>query len=87
MYFYFNIIAHILFSCDFIVELREDLWRDIINSNPIDFSVYMESLTSLEFTAELLSCDTKYELDNDESMAFSKCCVFHVNTICKLFHK
>ena len=52
-----------LFSCDFTVELREDLWRDIININPIDFSVYMDSLTSLEFTAELLSCDTKYELD------------------------
>ena len=87
MYFYFNIIEHILFSCDFIVELREDLWRDIINSIPTDFSVYMERLTSLEFTAELLSCDTKYQLDNDASMAFSKCCVFHVNTICKLFHK
>jgi hypothetical protein len=38
-----------LFSCDFTVELREDLWRDIININPIDFSVYMDSLTSLEF--------------------------------------
>ena len=32
--FYFNIIEHILFSCDFIVELREDLWRDIVNINP-----------------------------------------------------
>jgi hypothetical protein len=84
MYFYFNIIEHILFSCDFIVELREDLWRDIININPIDFSVYMDSLTSLKFTAELLSCDTKYEL---ESMAFSKCYVFHVNNIGKLFHR
>ena len=82
--FYFNIIEHILFSCDFIVELREDLWRDIININPIDFSVYMDSLTSLKFTAELLSCDTKYEL---ESMAFSKCYVFHVNNIGKLFHR
>jgi hypothetical protein len=29
--------------------------------------MYMDSLTSLEFTAELLSWDTKYELDNDES--------------------
>ena len=53
--FYFNIIEHILFSCDFIVELREDLWRDIVNINPLHFSVYMDSLTSLEFTAELLS--------------------------------
>jgi hypothetical protein len=34
--FYFNIIEHILFSCDIIVELREDLWRHI---NQIDFSV------------------------------------------------
>ena len=49
--------------------------------------MYMDSLTSLEFTAELLSWDTKYELDNDESMAFSKCCVFHVNKICKLFYR
>jgi hypothetical protein len=69
--FYFNIIEHILFSCDLLVELREDLWRDIIHINQIDFSVYrkrrrrrrrrrryfmyMDSLTSLEFTAELLS--------------------------------
>ena len=85
--FYFNIIEHILFSCDLIVELREDLWRDIININTIDFSMYMDSLTSLEFITELLSCDTKYELDNDASMPFSKCCVFHVNKICKLFHR
>ena len=38
--FYFNTIEHILFSCDLLVELREDLWRDIIHINQIDFSVY-----------------------------------------------
>ncbi|CAC5368390.1 unnamed protein product [Mytilus coruscus] len=74
-----NVLEHILYSCDFVLDYRNEMWRDIININPIWFSVYMDSLSSLEFTATLLSCDTKYELDGDEfSIVFSKLCVQNV---------
>ncbi|CAG2245958.1 unnamed protein product [Mytilus edulis] len=55
-----NVLEHILCSCDFVLDYRNEMWRDIININPIQFSVYMDSLSSLEFTATILSCDTIY---------------------------
>ncbi|CAG2214579.1 unnamed protein product [Mytilus edulis] len=84
--FFLNIVEHLLVSCDFIQDKRDDLWEDIININPIQFSVYMDSLSAHEFTTTILSCNTSYELENDELTFFSKTCVRHVETICRDFY-
>ncbi|CAG2211335.1 unnamed protein product [Mytilus edulis] len=73
--FFLNIVEHLLVSCDFIQDKRDDLWQDIININPIQFSVFMDSLSAHEFTTTILSCNTSYELENDELTFFSKTCV------------
>ncbi|XP_063431682.1 uncharacterized protein LOC134714370 [Mytilus trossulus] len=84
--FFLNIVEHLLVSCDFIQDKRDDLWQDIININPIQFSVFMDSLSAHEFTTTILSCNTSYELENDELTFFSKTCVRHVEKICRDFY-
>ncbi|CAC5394010.1 unnamed protein product [Mytilus coruscus] len=73
--FFLNIVEHLLVSCDFTQDKRDDLWQDIINVNPIQFSVFMDSLSAHEFTTTILSCNTSYELENDE-LIFSLRLVF-----------
>ena len=72
-------------NCDFVTNNRDDFWRDIINVNPIEFSIYMDSLSAAEFTATVLSCDTSFDLEVDELLYFSKCCIYHVHKLCKDF--
>ena len=85
--FFTNIVEHILCSCDTVLNLRDKLWEDIININPIEFSVYLDSLPSDELTQTLLSCDTVYDLDDDDRKYFSKICVTYVAKMCKMFYK
>ncbi|CAG2253602.1 MIZ1 [Mytilus edulis] len=68
--FFLNIVEHLLVSCDFIQDKRDDLWQDIININPIQFSVFMDSLSAHEFTTTILSCNTSYKLENEELTFF-----------------
>ena len=56
-------IEHLLVSCDRTRDKRDDFWQDIINIDPIDFSVYMDNLSSTDIICTVLSCDTTYELD------------------------
>ncbi|CAG2251433.1 unnamed protein product [Mytilus edulis] len=79
--FFYNIIEHIMCMCDRLSDLRAKLWEDLISINPIVFSVYLDNLTSSTFTATLLSCYTEYDLDNDNSIYFSKTCITHVQRI------
>jgi hypothetical protein len=51
-------------------DKRDDFWQDIINIDPIDFSVHMDNLSSTDFICTVLSCDTTYELDQDELFIF-----------------
>ncbi|CAG2195015.1 unnamed protein product [Mytilus edulis] len=81
--FFYNVIEHIMCMCDRLSDLRAKLWEDLISINPIVFSVYLDNLTSSTFTATLLSCYTEYDLDNDNSIYFSKTCITHVQRIGK----
>ncbi len=67
-------------------DLRDNMWQDIIAINPINFSVYMDNLNSLTFTAEILSCNTDFELDSVNEHYFSDLCVQHTKTICSSFY-
>ncbi len=82
---YYNIVEHLLVSCDLTRDKREDFWRDIISINPIEFSVYMDNLTASEFVCTVLSCNTKFELCVDELLVFSKSCIYNIPRICKYF--
>jgi len=82
---YQNIIEHLLVSCDRTRDKRDEFWQDIINIDPIDFSVHMDNLSSTDFICTVLSCDTTYELDQDELLFFAKSCVHHVVSICRQF--
>ncbi|CAG2221145.1 MIZ1 [Mytilus edulis] len=84
--FFYNIIEHIMCMCDRLSDLRAKLWEDLISINPIVFSVYLDNLTSSTFTATLLSCYTEYDLDNDNSIYFSKTCITHVQRMCSVFY-
>ncbi|CAG2244259.1 MIZ1 [Mytilus edulis] len=84
--FFYNVIEHIMCMCDRLSDLRAKLWEDLISINPIVFSVYLDNLTSSTFTATLLSCYTEYDLDNDNSIYFSKTCITHVQRMCSVFY-
>ena len=84
---YQNIIEHLLVSCDRTRDKRDDFWQDIINIDPIDFSVYMDNLSSIDFICTVLSCDTTYELDQDELLLFSKMCLHYVASTCRQFNQ
>jgi hypothetical protein len=66
-------------------DKRDDFWQDIINIDPIDFSVYMDSLSSTDFICTVISCDTTYELDQDELLFFSNICMHYVASTCRQF--
>ena len=80
-----TLIEHLLVSCDRTRDKRDDFWQDIINIDPIDFSVYMDNLSSTDIICTVLSCDTTYELDQDELLFFSKICVHYVASTCRQF--
>ena len=41
--FFHDLIEHLLVACDYVINDRDDLWRDIINISPIQFSVFLDN--------------------------------------------
>ncbi|VDI56079.1 Hypothetical predicted protein [Mytilus galloprovincialis] len=70
--FVYNVIKHVMCMYDRLSDLRAKLWEDLIDINPIVFSVYLDNLTSSTFTATLLSCYTEYDLDNYNSITIQE---------------
>ncbi len=72
--FYLNIIEHLLTNCnhDDVRDRRDAFWQDIISIDPIEFSVFMDSLPQTDFTCMVLSCDTDFELNDHELNFFAK---------------
>ena len=84
--FFTNIIVHILCSCDRVLSLREQLWERVIAIDPIEFSVYLDSLSQDTFAAVILSCDAEYELEEEDRIYFSQICTEYVYRMCTAFY-
>ena len=48
---------------------------NIIDTNPIEFSMYMGNLDDSSFVYHILSCRTGYELDQENLDTFAKMCI------------
>ena len=84
---FINIIEHIMVSCLITKGLRDDMWRDIINIDPIEFSVFVDSIDSLRFAASILAYKTEFELDLNNELSFAELCVRNTEKICKFFYR
>lgn len=85
--FFTEVVTHILTVCTYTLETREDFWRDVISLEPIEFSVFLDSLTPETLCLTLLSCSTDFDLDDENSLAFSKICLDFIYHSCRQFHK
>ena len=77
-HFLSNIVIHIMCSCDRLGDVREQLWESLISIDPIDFSVYLDSLTPELFIATMLSCDTEYDLDDTNRNYLTRICITYM---------
>ena len=51
-------IVHAISTCDFLDDIRDMFWREIINIYPLTFSVFLGNMSEFEFCLYLLSCNS-----------------------------
>ena len=72
-------IVHAVASCDYLEKIRDKFWCDVININPITFSIYLANMSDNELCNCLLSCDSgDFHLDSKEQETFQTLCVRYI---------
>ena len=69
---------HATTSCDYLSNIRDKFWTEIISLDPITFSAFLGCKSDDELCFILLSCDTDFELDNDNMARFQLLYVTYV---------
>ncbi|CAG2233240.1 unnamed protein product [Mytilus edulis] len=76
---------HAISSCDYLSDIRDEFWCELLCLNPITFSAFLGSLDDEDFCYILLSCETEFELDCEQKKRFQFLCVKYVYRFCKTF--
>ncbi|CAG2187884.1 unnamed protein product [Mytilus edulis] len=76
---------HAISSCDYLSDIRDEFWCELLCLNPITFSAFLGSLNDEDFCYILLSCETEFELDCEQKKRFQFLCVKYVYRFCKTF--
>ncbi|CAC5393982.1 unnamed protein product [Mytilus coruscus] len=76
---------HAISSCDYLSDIRDEFWCELLCINPITFSAFLGSLADEDFCYILLSCETEFELDCEQKKRFQFLCVTYVYKFCKTF--
>jgi hypothetical protein len=72
-------IVHAVALCDYLEEIRDKVWCDVITINPIAFSTYLANMSHNELCYCLLSCDSgDFHLDSEEQETFQTMCVKYI---------
>ena len=79
---YWDLIVHIIASCP-----SDELWCEIINIGPIEFSAALHQMDDLNLVMTLLACDNErfFDLSKSDSDLFSALCVSFIYKMCKHF--
>ena len=78
--------THATTSCDYLSDIHDKFWTEIISLDPITFSAFLGCKSDDELCFILLSCDTDFELDNDNMARFQLLCVTYVYRCCDGFN-
>ena len=78
---------HAITSCDHLSDIRDEFWTEIISINPIMFSVFLGAKNDDELCFTLLSCQTDFDLDDENMNIFQTLCVSYVYKLCKTFNR
>ena len=71
-------IVHAVTKCDSTSEARDSFWCDILNINPISFSIHLADLTDDTLVIRLLSCEPDFNLEPEECDIFRLICVKYI---------
>ena len=72
-------IVHAVASCDYLEKIRDKFWCDVININPITFSIYLANMSDNELCYCWLSCDSgDFHLDSEEQETFQTLCFRYI---------
>jgi hypothetical protein len=84
---YWDSIVHIIASCPSVITIRDELWCEIINIGPIEFSAALHQMDDLNLVMTLLACDSErfFDLSKSDSDLFSALCVSFIYKMCKHF--
>jgi hypothetical protein len=84
---YWDPIVHRIASCPSGITIRDELWCEIINIGPIEFSATLHQMDDLNLVMTLLSCDSErfFDLSKSDSDLFSALSVSFIYKICKHF--
>lgn len=73
-------IVHTISSCDYLDETRENFWCEIINIDPITFSIFLSNMSDEELFYYLLSCNSdNFLLETDQLETFQAICVRYIH--------
>ncbi len=73
-------IVHAVTSCDFADDVRDEFWCEIIDINPIDFSVFLANKNEEELCYYLLSCcSDQFDLEPCELETFQLICLRYIH--------
>jgi len=88
-YFYNDPIIHIIATCSSVRSIQDELWCEIINIGPIEFSVVLHSMNETNLALNILSCnsDCFFELSPDDSERFSVTCVRYIYRMCRNYNE
>jgi len=80
---YSDPITHAMARCDYLQDSREEMWLELINVGPIEFSAYLHSLSSEDFTICVLSCRPYFTLETADTKLFAEIAVRYTHRLCK----
>lgn len=76
---FYDPMIHAISACDYLDEIRDSFWCEIIDIDPIDFSVFLASLGDRELCYCLLSCrSSDFELEQGQEEIFQQICVRYI---------
>ncbi|CAG2206950.1 unnamed protein product [Mytilus edulis] len=62
-------------SCDYLSNIRDEFWCELLCIKPINFSAFLGSLADEEFCYLLLSGETEFDLNCEQKKLFKFLCV------------
>ncbi|VDI19123.1 Hypothetical predicted protein [Mytilus galloprovincialis] len=73
-------LVHAIASCDYLDETRDNFWCEIININPITFSIFLANMSDEDLLYYLLSCNSdNFQLETDQLETFQAICVRYIH--------
>ena len=73
-----DIVQHIIIGCLFIQDSVNEMWDNIINAFPVEFTVQLHQLEDDEFVLAVLGAVFQHDLDDSQYEMFLLMCAKHI---------